>query len=100
MAQSTALERINMRKSENTIQPKDGEPILSENALTVLENRYLIRDDKGKITETPGQLFNRVAHLVASIDANYGGSEHEVNQRQKKYYDIMASLNFCPIRQR
>jgi ribonucleoside-diphosphate reductase alpha chain len=95
MAQSTALER-NMRKPENTIQPKDGEPILSENALTVLENRYLIRDDKGKITETPGQLFNRVAHLVASIDANYGGSEQEVNQRQKKYYDIMASLKFLP----
>ncbi|MGB7581787.1 MAG: adenosylcobalamin-dependent ribonucleoside-diphosphate reductase [Sedimentisphaerales bacterium] len=89
--------RINsMRETDNIIPPTGGEPVLSENALTVLENRYLIRDEQGKIIETPGQLFNRVARLVASIEANYGCNETEVAQWHKKYYDIMASLKFLP----
>ena len=76
--------------------PTGDEPVLSENAMTVLENRYLIKDEQGKIIETPGQLFSRVARLVASIEANYGGNEAEVDQWHKKYYDLMASLKFLP----
>jgi ribonucleoside-diphosphate reductase alpha chain len=86
----------NMRETDNIIQPAGGEPVLSENALTVLENRYLIKDEQGKIIETPGQLFSRVARLVASIEANYGSNETEVQQWHKKYYDLMASLKFLP----
>jgi len=70
--------------------------VLSENAMTVLENRYLIRDEQRKIIETPGQLFSRVARLVASIEINYGCNKTEVAQWHKKYYDIMASLKFLP----
>jgi ribonucleoside-diphosphate reductase alpha chain len=89
--------RINsMRETDSTIQPTDGEPILSENAMTVLENRYLIRDEHGKLTETPGQLFKRVARLVASIEANYGSNESEINNWHKKFYELMASLKFLP----
>jgi ribonucleoside-diphosphate reductase alpha chain len=86
----------NMRETDNILPPKGGEPILSENAITVLENRYLIKDEQGKIVETPGQLFHRVARLVASIETNYGGNEAEVNQWHEKYYDLMASLKFLP----
>jgi ribonucleoside-diphosphate reductase alpha chain len=85
-----------MRETDNIITPTGGEPVLSENALTVLENRYLIKDEQGKIIETPGQLFSRVARLVASIEANYGSNETEVQQWHKKYYDLMASLKFLP----
>jgi ribonucleoside-diphosphate reductase alpha chain len=89
--------RINdMRETDNITLPKGGEPILSENAMTVLESRYLIRDEQGKIIETPGQLFHRVARLVASIEANYGRSEAEAAQWHEKYYDLMASLKFLP----
>jgi ribonucleoside-diphosphate reductase alpha chain len=89
--------RINdMRETDNILPPTGGEPILSENAMTVLENRYLIRDEQGKIIETPGRLFHRVARLVASIEANYGGSEAEAAQWHEKYYDLMASLKFLP----
>ncbi|HEY5503995.1 MAG TPA: adenosylcobalamin-dependent ribonucleoside-diphosphate reductase, partial [Sedimentisphaerales bacterium] len=59
-------------------------------------NRYLIKDEQGKIIETPGQLFSRVARLVASVEANYGGNEAEVAQWHKKHYDLMASLKFLP----
>ncbi len=85
-----------MRETDNIIQPTGGEPVLSENAMTVLENRYLIRDEQRKIIETPGQLFSRVARLVASIEINYGCNKTEVAQWHKKYYDIMASLKFLP----
>ena len=39
------------------IDPPGSEPELSENAITVLRSRYLIRDEGGNVIETPGQLF-------------------------------------------
>ena len=78
------------------VQPAGPEPVLSENARTVLESRYLIKDEQGKIIETPGQLFSRVAKLVASIEASYGAGEDEVNQWHKRFYDLMATLKFLP----
>ena len=82
--------------NHQTDQPTGSEPALSENAIAVLENRYLIKDEGGKIIETPGQLLSRVARLVASVEVNYGASESEIDQWQGKYYDLMASLKFLP----
>ncbi|MHB1663184.1 MAG: ATP cone domain-containing protein, partial [Thermoplasmataceae archaeon] len=44
---------------------------LSLNAIKVLESRYLLKDQEGKIIETPGQMFRRVAEHVGIIDAIY-----------------------------
>ena len=41
------------------------EPELSENALTILRSRYLVKDENGECIETPGEMFARVAALVA-----------------------------------
>jgi ribonucleotide reductase alpha subunit len=41
---------------------------LSSNALTVLEKRYLIKDEVGKPTEQSEDLFWRVAHTIAAAD--------------------------------
>ena len=41
---------------------------LSENARTVLEKRYLRRDDTGTVIETPEELFYRVAENIASAE--------------------------------
>jgi ribonucleoside-diphosphate reductase alpha chain len=71
-------------------------PILTKNALQILRNRYLIKDDKGRCIETPAQLFSRVASLVAEAEVKYGASAAEVKQWHKKYYDLMASLQFLP----
>ena len=38
---------------------------LSTNAIRVLAARYLLRDEKGNITETPARLFRRVAKTAA-----------------------------------
>ena len=40
-------------------------PRLSRNALKVLERRYLLKNEKGNVVETPSQLFRRVAKAVA-----------------------------------
>ncbi|MFC1794077.1 adenosylcobalamin-dependent ribonucleoside-diphosphate reductase [Planctomycetota bacterium] len=71
-------------------------PVLSENAVKVLQSRYLIRDAQGRCIETPAQLFDRVASLIAEAEAKYGASDGEIKQWQKKYYDLMASLKFLP----
>jgi len=71
-------------------------PVLTKNALKVLQNRYLIRDEHGRCIETPAQLFSRVASLVAEAEAQYGATPDEVKQWHKTYYDLMAQLKFLP----
>jgi ribonucleoside-diphosphate reductase alpha chain len=83
-------------ETQKLVWPAGAEPVLTENAITVLENRYLIKDEQGKIIETPGELFSRVAQVVASIEKNYGETDDQVGQWHKKFYDLMASLKFLP----
>jgi ribonucleoside-diphosphate reductase alpha chain len=80
----------------NIIPPPGSPPVLSENALTILQSRYLIKDHQGKCIETPAQLFSRVALLVAKAEVQYGASPDEVKQWHKTYYDLMAQLRFLP----
>ena len=72
------------------------EPLLSEIALKVLQSRYLLKDEQGRCIETPAQLFNRVASLIAQAEARYGVSGNEIRQWHKRYYELMASLKFLP----
>ena len=65
----------------------------SDNALRVLEKRYLRKDDIGEITETPEDMLWRVATSVAAAEANYGGDPEEW---AVKFYNMMASLEFLP----
>ncbi len=68
---------------------------LSINALTVLERRYLLRDGKGNIIETPDQMFKRVAKNIAKADLNYC-SAGEVKKIEKGFYETMSNLEFLP----
>ena len=68
---------------------------LTENAMRVLEKRYLARDWKGRTVEAPEQLFRRVARSVAGIDASYDGRTSAA-EREEVYYEMMASLEFMP----
>ena len=72
------------------------DPQLSENAKTVLERRYLIRDEKGDIIEDHRGLFERVAKCIAAVDAAYGATAEEMNSTAAEFYDMMASLEFIP----
>jgi len=44
---------------------------LSINAVKTLEARYLLKDEEGKIIETPGQMFRRVATHVGIVELLY-----------------------------
>ena len=67
---------------------------LSKNAITVLERRYLTKDAQGKLTETPEQLFRRVAQAVAAADARF--SETDPKNTVSEFYDLMTSKRFLP----
>jgi ribonucleoside-diphosphate reductase alpha chain len=74
----------------------DTKPEISENALTVLEKRYLIRDEKGAVIETPEELFRRIALFIASADLLYGKNNDEVDRVATTFYEMMARLEFMP----
>jgi len=69
---------------------------LTENALKVLEKRYLAKDDNGKTVETPEELFWRVASSIAQSDEKYGASPEEVEQVAGNFYEMMSNLEFLP----
>ena len=71
-------------------------PQLSDNAITVLARRYLIKDDQGEPVEEPRDLFSRVARTVAGADQRYGGSEREVAALAAAFYELMATRVWMP----
>jgi ribonucleoside-diphosphate reductase alpha chain len=68
---------------------------LTDNALQVLEKRYLMKDKNGKVIEKPAELFRRVAQTVAAADLNYQTGA-DVKAREEEFYQVMTSLNFLP----
>jgi len=69
---------------------------LSENAVKVLERRYLKRDEEGALLEKPRDMFIRVSRNIASAEKKYGKSEEEIGEIEKQFFDIMTDLDFLP----
>ncbi|MEM4057687.1 MAG: adenosylcobalamin-dependent ribonucleoside-diphosphate reductase, partial [Thermoplasmata archaeon] len=55
----------------------------SINAIKVLENRYLLKNEKGEIIETPRQMYERVSKYIAMIDILYSDEIFDKNAAQK-----------------
>src|SRR5687767_2510697 len=73
------------------------EPLtLSPNALTVLEKRYLVKDEAGRPTEGPEGLFWRVARTVADADRRYGAADAAVDALTQDFFGLMANRLFVP----
>ena len=69
---------------------------LTKNAVTVLERRYLKRDEYANLLEEPRDMFLRVAKNIASIEKKYNRTEAEIRETEKKFFDIMTDLDFLP----
>jgi ribonucleoside-diphosphate reductase alpha chain len=84
----------NKKKELREIREKLGiEPKLTVNALEVLKARYLLRDEKEKLIETPTLLFKRVASAIAKIDKVFG---EDSEKSEQTFYQMMAKLEFLP----
>ncbi|MBW2986875.1 adenosylcobalamin-dependent ribonucleoside-diphosphate reductase, partial [Candidatus Woesearchaeota archaeon] len=66
---------------------------LSNNAIRVLSSRYLLRNEHGKIIETPSRMFHRVAKTVAQAETSYNKS---VSKTEKEFYEMLSNLEFLP----
>ena len=83
--------------AESATVPAPGKaPVLGQNALALLHSRFLIRDEHDRCIETPAELFSRVAWAVAQAEANYETDKSAVRKWHRRFYDLMASLEFLP----
>ena len=70
-------------------------PSLSDKACSILEERYLKRDDLGRVIETPEGMFRRVAHAVAQADLEFSGTA-AAEETEEKFFGLMTSLDMLP----
>ena len=70
--------------------------MLTKNALTVLEKRYLRKDEEGNLLEDPQGMFKRVAEAIAEADLAYGKSSKHVKGLAAEFYELMSNLDFLP----
>jgi ribonucleoside-diphosphate reductase alpha chain len=68
----------------------------SANALTVLERRYLVKNEAGHPAETPDELFWRVARTIAAPDRVYGASEGAVEALAEEFFRVMGERKWMP----
>jgi len=68
---------------------------LSDNALRVLERRYLTKDGEGRVIETPQELFRRVARHITSAELIYN-PKADASLYEEAFYQLMESLEFLP----
>src|SRR5574341_311540 len=76
--------RAQIRKAKQFFGVRD-ELKLSVNAVRVLERRYLLKDDKGNVVETPLELFRRIAKAIA-LDP----------ESEEEFFDLLIRLEFLP----
>ena len=77
------------------IEVKGTMPVISENAMVVLEKRYLRKNDDGEVIENPSQMFRRVARAIAEAELFYN-SKADVAHWEEAFYEPMARMEFVP----
>ena len=68
---------------------------LTQNALVVLQRRYLKKDEKGKVIETPEEMFRRVSQNIAAAETLYN-PRADVKKIEDDFFEAMANLEFLP----
>ncbi len=64
-------------------------------SMEVLRRRYLLKDEQQRITETPSELFRRVAFHVAQGERNFK-SAASPSEAEERFYQMMRDLEFMP----
>lgn len=84
-----------LRAEKSAVMGRTVDTNISVNALRVLKERYLRKDDMGNVIETPDGMFRRVANNVAKADRNYDKNA-DVIKTSQGFYEVMADLDFLP----
>jgi len=87
--------RKDIREARSLLLDAEFDKKLSPNATSVLERRYLRRDERGQLAETPAALFRRVAEAIASADTLHN-PEADLKKTREDFYKIMTNLEFLP----
>lgn len=88
-------ERSDARRMERIIGVED-DLGLSVNQLKVMENRYLVKDEDGKVVETPSDLFRRVAKTLARTERVHTRSKKKILKIENDFYEVMRNFEFLP----
>jgi ribonucleoside-diphosphate reductase alpha chain len=68
---------------------------LTENALRILQARYLKKDHQGQVVESPEEMFRRAANHVALAEAIFD-PQAKVAEQADAFYEMMSALEFLP----
>jgi len=68
---------------------------LTQNAIVVLQRRYLKKDEKGRIIETPEEMFRRVSQNIAKAEAIYN-LKADIKKIENDFFEAMTNLEFLP----
>ncbi len=88
-------QRKHARQQTKAILGVEAKTSLSLNALRILKERILPKNEEGEVIETPDEMFWRVAKNVAKADRKYD-KKRDVKATAKEFHDLMASLDFLP----
>lgn len=69
-------------------------PQLDKNALQVLEKRALRKDKRGRVIESPDELFHRVARVIASAEELYDVTFKRQQEIEDQFYEMLSCLEF------
>jgi ribonucleoside-diphosphate reductase alpha chain len=87
-------QRTQLREAKKFFGVKDDLKV-GVNAVKVLERRYLLKDERGRVSETPKQMFRRVAKKIASVEKLYD-KEANISGWEEKFYNLLTSFLFLP----
>jgi ribonucleoside-diphosphate reductase alpha chain len=80
---------------QETKNNSESDVSLSVNSIEVLKKRYLLKDEKQNVYETPPELFRRVSGAVARAEDNFK-SKIGSKEAEEKFNSIMSKLEFLP----
>ena len=66
---------------------------LTDNAYQVLTRRYIRKGENGELTETPEEMFWRVAYHIAKVEKAWG---EDIKTRAVEFYQLLVSRRFFP----
>jgi len=87
--------RSEIRDIKNIFGVKD-DLKLGINAIKVLKERYLLKDENDNVIETPSEMFRRVARTIARVERRYKKSPAYIKKLEDEFYRIMANREFLP----